>query len=189
MPIIYPQAARDEEDRSNILPSAEFFESPRGKLLRFYRHCKKLLTEYFPRFSEHVEDPKPAPMSGVKIFLVMLFVALAIIACVVMGIMFFQKHQEKSRKRFYWDYANHSNLQRDLYSKNWHNKTLPPPKKKPNTSITVCSYQGLHVLVKLAENHRYAIVVAVVVDVVVKCWCTNERRKKRIERMRQARGT
>lgn len=31
----------------------------------------------------------------------MLVAALALIACVVIGIMWYQKHQENSRKRFY----------------------------------------------------------------------------------------
>ncbi|XP_074095776.1 vesicular integral-membrane protein VIP36 [Cotesia typhae] len=74
-----PDSLKDTEDRSNIIPSATFFESPR----------------------DHVEDPKPSSLSGIKIFLLMLVAALAIIACVVIGIMFYQKHQENSRKRFY----------------------------------------------------------------------------------------
>nr|CAD7411786.1 unnamed protein product [Timema cristinae] len=49
----------------------------------------------------HVEDPKPSSLSGIKIFLLMLVGTLAVIACVVIGIMFYQKHQENSRKRFY----------------------------------------------------------------------------------------
>ncbi|XP_059488920.1 vesicular integral-membrane protein VIP36 isoform X2 [Neocloeon triangulifer] len=68
-----------EEDRSKILPSAAFFEAPR----------------------DHVEDPKPASMSGIKIFLLMLLGTLAVIALVVIGIMIYQKQQEQSRKRFY----------------------------------------------------------------------------------------
>ncbi|XP_063239555.1 vesicular integral-membrane protein VIP36 [Bacillus rossius redtenbacheri] len=68
-----------DEDRAFISPSAAFFEPPR----------------------DHVEDPKPSSLSGVKIFLLMLVGALALIACVVIGIMFYQKHQENSRKRFY----------------------------------------------------------------------------------------
>ncbi|XP_071441798.1 vesicular integral-membrane protein VIP36 isoform X2 [Hetaerina americana] len=71
--------AADEEDRSQISPSAAFFESPR----------------------DHVEDPKPSSLSGIKIFLLMMVGAIAIIACVVIGIMFYQKHQEHSRKRLY----------------------------------------------------------------------------------------
>ncbi|KAK0159057.1 hypothetical protein PV328_009986 [Microctonus aethiopoides] len=67
------------EDRSKIIPSAAFFESPR----------------------DHVDDPKPSSLSGIKIFLLMLVAALALIACVVIGIMFYQKHQENNRKRFY----------------------------------------------------------------------------------------
>nr|CAH7722025.1 unnamed protein product [Callosobruchus chinensis] len=68
-----------DEDRSNIIPSAVFFEPPR----------------------DHVDDPKPSSLSGIKIFLLMLLGSIAIVACVVMGIMFYQKQQEKSRKRFY----------------------------------------------------------------------------------------
>ncbi|XP_034948654.1 vesicular integral-membrane protein VIP36 [Chelonus insularis] len=74
-----PNAERDSEDRSNIIPSATFFEPPR----------------------DHVDDPKPSSLSGIKIFLLMLVASLVIIACVVIGIMFYQKHQENSRKRFY----------------------------------------------------------------------------------------
>ncbi|KAL7306084.1 hypothetical protein TKK_0001538 [Trichogramma kaykai] len=74
-----PNDPKDEEDRANIIPSATFFESPR----------------------DHVEDPKPSTLSGVKIFLLMLLGSVALIACVVIGIMFYQKHQENNRKRFY----------------------------------------------------------------------------------------
>lgn len=74
-----PNDPKDEEDRSNILPSAAFFESPR----------------------EHVDDPKQSAMSGIKLFLLMLAGALAIIACIVIAIMLYQKHQENNRKRFY----------------------------------------------------------------------------------------
>ncbi|XP_023029006.2 vesicular integral-membrane protein VIP36 [Leptinotarsa decemlineata] len=74
-----PDDPENAEDRSNIIPSAAFFEPPR----------------------DHVEDPKPSSLSGIKIFLLMLLGSVAIVACVVLGIMFYQKQQEKSRKRFY----------------------------------------------------------------------------------------
>ncbi|XP_046741583.1 vesicular integral-membrane protein VIP36 isoform X1 [Diprion similis] len=74
-----PDDVKDEEDRSQILPSATHFESPR----------------------EHVEDPKPSALSGVKTFFLMLVVAIVLIAALVLGIMYYQKHQENSRKRFY----------------------------------------------------------------------------------------
>ncbi|XP_030023866.1 vesicular integral-membrane protein VIP36 [Manduca sexta] len=67
-----------DEDRSNIIPSAASFEAPR----------------------ERVEDTKPA-MSGVKTFLYMMGVAIIIIVLVVLGIMWYQKRQEHSRKRLY----------------------------------------------------------------------------------------
>ncbi|KAI5645621.1 legume-like lectin family domain-containing protein [Phthorimaea operculella] len=67
-----------DEDRSHIIPSAASFEAPR----------------------ERTEDEKPA-MSGIKTFLWMMFVALCIIVCVVLGIMWYQKRQEQSRKRLY----------------------------------------------------------------------------------------
>ncbi|KAI8423072.1 hypothetical protein MSG28_014157 [Choristoneura fumiferana] len=67
-----------DEDRSHIIPSAQTFEAPR----------------------ERVEDVKPA-MSGVKTFLWMMFVAIVIIVLVVLGIMWYQKKQEHSRKRLY----------------------------------------------------------------------------------------
>lgn len=61
------------------MPSALLFEPPR----------------------DHTEDPKPSSLSGLKIFLLMLVGAIALIVCVVLGIMFYQKHKENSRKRFY----------------------------------------------------------------------------------------
>ncbi|XP_066589050.1 vesicular integral-membrane protein VIP36 [Prorops nasuta] len=70
---------KDLEDRSSIIPSAEYYESPR----------------------EHIDDAKPSTTSGIKIFLMMLATALALIAIVVIGIMLYQKHQENSRKRLY----------------------------------------------------------------------------------------
>lgn len=78
-PILGTFQPQPEEDRSNIVPSATFFEPPR----------------------DHVEDPKPSSLSGIKIFFLMLLGSVAIVACVVLGIMFYQKQQEKSRKRFY----------------------------------------------------------------------------------------
>jgi len=68
-----------EEDRSNIEPAAQSFEAPR----------------------EHMDDPKTQSMGGVKLFLLMLFGVLGVFVCVVIGIIFYQKHQEQSRKRFY----------------------------------------------------------------------------------------
>ncbi|EFX84199.1 hypothetical protein DAPPUDRAFT_209797 [Daphnia pulex] len=67
------------EDRSNIMPAAQSFEPPR----------------------EHVDDPKPSSMGGVKLFLLMLLGVLGVFACIVVGIIFYQRQQEKSRKRFY----------------------------------------------------------------------------------------
>jgi len=72
-------APEDSGDRDNIQPSSAFFESPR----------------------DHVEDPKPSSMSGIKLFFLLLLGVLACIACVVIGIMIYQKQQENSRKRFY----------------------------------------------------------------------------------------
>lgn len=69
----------NDVDRSNVLPSATFFESPR----------------------DHIEDPKPSSLSGIKIFLLMLVGSVALVACVVLGIMFYQKQQDKRMKRFY----------------------------------------------------------------------------------------
>jgi len=67
------------EDRSKLTPSSSFFESPR----------------------DHVEDPKPSSMSGVKLFFLLLLGVLGVFACVVIGIMIYQKQQDNSRKRFY----------------------------------------------------------------------------------------
>jgi len=71
--------ANTGEDRSKIEPAAKSFEPQR----------------------EHVEDPKPSSWGSVKLFLVMLVVVLGLFALVVVGIMWYQKQQEQSRKRFY----------------------------------------------------------------------------------------
>jgi len=67
-----------KQDRSHILPSATNFEPPR----------------------DHVDDPQPSSLSGFKLFLLMLVGAIAIVACVVIGIMFYQNHQQ-TKKRLY----------------------------------------------------------------------------------------
>ncbi|CAH1641467.1 unnamed protein product [Spodoptera littoralis] len=72
------EAQNKDEDRSQIIPSAASFEAPR----------------------ERIEDTKPA-MSGVKTFLYMMAIAIVIIVLVVLGIMYYQKRQEQSRKRLY----------------------------------------------------------------------------------------
>jgi mannose-binding lectin 2 len=75
-----PETAQaDTEDRARIEPSSSNFEPPR----------------------DHVEDPKPSSMSGVKMFFLLLFGVLACIACVIIGVIIYQKQQENSRKRFY----------------------------------------------------------------------------------------
>ena len=71
--------AQLREDRSKVAPSSSFFESPR----------------------DHVDDPKPSAMSGVKTFFLLLLGGLGCVACVVIGIMIYQKQQDNSRKRFY----------------------------------------------------------------------------------------
>jgi hypothetical protein len=65
-----------------------------------FHDCKSVVM-YLVLFADHLEDPKPSSLNGIKIFLLMLLGTLAVIACVVIGIMFYQKHQENSRKRFY----------------------------------------------------------------------------------------
>lgn len=75
------EATEDQmsEDRSKIKPSSVYFEPPR----------------------DHTDDPKPSSMSGLKIFFLLLLGVLACFACVVVGIMIYQKQQDNSRKRFY----------------------------------------------------------------------------------------
>ncbi|XP_013141948.1 PREDICTED: vesicular integral-membrane protein VIP36 [Papilio polytes] len=72
------ESQNKDEDRSKIIPSAASFEAPRDR----------------------VDDTKPA-MSGVKSFLYMMFVAIIIMVVLVLGIMWYQKRQEQSRKRLY----------------------------------------------------------------------------------------
>ncbi|XP_011174335.1 vesicular integral-membrane protein VIP36 [Solenopsis invicta] len=75
-----PDDPKDQEDRSQIVPSASFYDAPR----------------------ERIEDSKQSgSLSGIKLFLIMLICAIALIVCVVIAIMLYQKHQENSRKRFY----------------------------------------------------------------------------------------
>lgn len=66
------------EDRSHIIPSAETFEAPR----------------------ERVPDTKKS-MSGIKMFFLVVIVLIVLVALVIIGLMFYQKYQENSRKRFY----------------------------------------------------------------------------------------
>lgn len=66
------------QDRSNILPSASYFAPPR----------------------DHVDDPPP-PMSGFKLFMLIVFAVIGIVLLIAVGMMVFQKQQETSRKRFY----------------------------------------------------------------------------------------
>lgn len=73
-----PESAKNQ-DRSHIAPSSSYFEPAR----------------------DHVDDPKPSSMSGVKMFFLLLLGVLGCIACVVIGIMIYQKQQDNSRKRFY----------------------------------------------------------------------------------------
>lgn len=75
-----PVDADPAEDRSKLSPSSSFFEPPR----------------------DHVDDPKPSAMSGIKMFFLLLLGVLGCVACVVIGIMIYQKQQDNSRKRFYW---------------------------------------------------------------------------------------
>jgi len=71
--------SQDSEDRSNLVPSASFFASPR----------------------DHIEDPEVPPVSGFKLFAIVLCAMIGVAVCVVVGIMVFQKQQETSKKRFY----------------------------------------------------------------------------------------
>lgn len=65
-------------DYSKVIPSADLFAPPR----------------------DHRPDPPP-PMSGFKLFLIILCAIIGVIVCVVVGVMVFQNKQQNSRKRFY----------------------------------------------------------------------------------------
>lgn len=64
--------------RRDIKPEATLFEPPR----------------------ERREDK--TPMSNAKIFFIILIGTLSSVALAVFAIMYYQKHKENSRKRFYW---------------------------------------------------------------------------------------
>ena len=66
------------QDRSHIVPSASFFAPPR----------------------DHVDDPPP-PMSGFKLFMLIVCAIIGCVLLVAVGMMVFQKQKETSRKRFY----------------------------------------------------------------------------------------
>uniref|UniRef100_A0A1L8E2X2 Putative legume-like lectin family n=1 Tax=Nyssomyia neivai TaxID=330878 RepID=A0A1L8E2X2_9DIPT len=66
-------------ERRQIVPQALTFEPPR----------------------ERSEDKKPSGWSNVKIFFVILFGMMVAVACAIGGIMYYQKHKENSKKRFY----------------------------------------------------------------------------------------
>lgn len=70
--------AEDDRSRDSIIPSALTMEAPR----------------------EHIDDEKPG-WSGVKIFVVSLISILGIIFLGVAGLIWYQNHQQNSRKRFY----------------------------------------------------------------------------------------
>jgi mannose-binding lectin 2 len=72
-------AEQPGEDRSQIEPSSSWMEPAR----------------------DHVEDPKPSSMSGVKMFFLLLLGLLGCVVCFVVGVMIYQKQQDNSRKRFY----------------------------------------------------------------------------------------
>lgn len=65
--------------RQEITPYAASYEAPR------------------PRS----EDSKPSSWSNVKIFFLIMLGMIFAVAIAVIGIMFYQKHKENSRKRFY----------------------------------------------------------------------------------------
>ncbi|MCL4133852.1 UNVERIFIED_CONTAM: hypothetical protein GTU68_002407 [Idotea baltica] len=69
----------DVEDRSNVSPSASFFEAPR----------------------DHVDDPRPSHLTTWKKVLLLIFGVIAICGCVFIGGLFYSKQQEQRRKRFY----------------------------------------------------------------------------------------
>lgn len=66
-------------ERRKIVPQALTFEPPR----------------------ERSEDKKSSGMSNVKIFFLILFGMIVAVAAAIGGIMFYQKHKENSKKRFY----------------------------------------------------------------------------------------
>lgn len=67
-----------DEDRSHLIPSAEFAEPERP----------------------HTED-EPRSMSGLKFFILVLFAIIGIVLVIAVGILIMNKRQETSRKRFY----------------------------------------------------------------------------------------
>ncbi|XP_066941649.1 vesicular integral-membrane protein VIP36 isoform X1 [Macrobrachium rosenbergii] len=67
------------EDRANIMPSALYMEPPR----------------------DHVDDPKPSSLSVWKQLVLLVFGVCAICGAVFIGGLFYVKHKEQQRKRFY----------------------------------------------------------------------------------------
>jgi len=68
-----------ETDRNVIMPEAQFYAAPR----------------------DHVSDPPPSRLGGMKTGLLVAVALIGVAVCLVVGVMVLQKRQETSRKRFY----------------------------------------------------------------------------------------
>lgn len=55
---------------------------------------------YLVYFSDHIDDPPP-PMSGTKLFLIIVCALLGLCVCIIGGVMVFQRSQDNTRKRLY----------------------------------------------------------------------------------------
>jgi mannose-binding lectin 2 len=75
----HPQSKTEEEDRSKIIPSAANSEAPR----------------------DHIEDPKPSSLRGLKLLLLIIVGVAAVVGCVFLGLYFYHRNDSVSKKRFY----------------------------------------------------------------------------------------
>ena len=101
-----------DEERRNALPQSEYFEPPRdhvedpkpssmsGKLFAL-SNIPFQFEVLVLNICSNDTLIKYLCISGVKTFFLLLLGVLACFACVVIGIMIYQKQQENSRKRFY----------------------------------------------------------------------------------------
>ncbi|CAG0920774.1 unnamed protein product [Notodromas monacha] len=69
--------AEENSDRSKITPSAAFFEAPR----------------------DHVDDPKPSSLRGLKMFLLIVVGVAAVVGCVILGLYLYHRNDEISKQR------------------------------------------------------------------------------------------
>ena len=98
----------ENQDWSKIEPSVSLLKSPKGRGSApggwGWGGCPLRLLDLSSRLADNVDDPtgnfRGTPLTGWKVFLLLLCSLLGIVVCAVVGAVVFQKRQERN-KRFY----------------------------------------------------------------------------------------